>query len=108
MIYEDFNVMLLDPVKYELADIRNKKNFKKGSMVKSNLSVFRKNRAKKHISTVKTGVLDMLIRNCFICLIILAVFSLFNLVGFNNVIENLREIAENRSLDGIFTNAEFM
>ncbi len=126
MIYEEFNVMLLEPVKYTIADIRSKK---KAARYKNDESVtlLKKARSKGKKAAVNYtdkyeekgqpqikkaagggGIIDLLIRNCFICFIILAVFTAINIAGFGQVMNNLKEIAENRSIGGIFAYAEFL
>lgn len=116
MIYEDFEVLMLEPVRYELADIKSKKTYKKAKAIKrEQISEDKQVKEKKVLAFKKVrpdkkniSMIDMLIRNCFICFLILAVFTVFNIVGFDTVIENLKNIAENRSLGGIYTNANFM
>lgn len=98
MLYDDLEFMNLEPTKYELAQISTKKAYKKT--------------VKKQISTLKikksSFILDSLIKSCMICFFILVIFTTVNIIGFNNFMTNLKQIAENRSINTFITNAEFV
>jgi hypothetical protein len=111
MIYEEFKVMSLEPVKYEIASIAKAKRAKSTGKHSPKVSLLQKHEkgAAGFFSFFKTaGFIDALIRSCIICFIILALLTAVNIAGFNAVMENLKEIVASRSLSGLFALPEFM
>lgn len=100
MLNEEFEVITLEPVKCEQAEI----------LIKSSRW---KKAAKNHVKKVKENrsngsILDMLIRQSLICFIVLIIFTAINFIGLNNFIENVEQVIENRSIGEYFLDANFV
>lgn len=99
MIYEDFEVVSLLPVKYELAEISVKSRAEKSVRIAK-----KRNRAIPKADGVAKagGVFDMMFRQCLVAFMILLIFTAINFVGFNDFMDNLKEVVQNRNITDFF------
>ena len=100
MISEEFEVVTLEPVKTEQAEILIKsRRWKKAS----------KPREKKVKQQHSNGsILDMLIRQSFVFFIALVIFTAINFIGFDNFLKNVEQVIQNRSISEYFSDADFV
>ncbi|NLK17328.1 MAG: hypothetical protein GX304_02230 [Clostridiales bacterium] len=99
MICENLELITLEPVRYELAQITY------GEIPLKRRSGQARRRAKPFKAE---GIIDAVIRSGFILLIALAMITAINFIGFENFIENLRQVVENQQIEGFWVDAQFV
>ncbi len=99
MTYGNLEVITLEPVRYELAQITyGEIPQKKRPKERRRMADFLK----------MDGLLDIAVRGGFILLIALAMFTAVNIIGFENFIENLRQVVDNQQIEGFWVDAQFV
>lgn len=98
MIYENHEVITLEPVRYEIAQITYGQIPQRGHH----------GRAKAKSGKKEGWLIDAVLKNGLLLLIVLAMFTAVNLIGFENFIDNLKQVVNNQGIDGFLVNAEFV
>jgi hypothetical protein len=98
MIYDEFDIIPLEPVKYQIAEVNViSKAYKKTPAY----------RRKSNIRHVKGGAVNSLYKYCIIAIMALIMFTAINIIGFGDFMENLEQVISNRSYN-FFTHPEFV
>lgn len=93
----DNNIKILEPVLIEQGTVT----------VKHKHSVKRKKRSRAEKSTVaseeSTSLIDLLIKQCLICFALLAILTIINFIGIQQVYQSVVKIMESSSITDYFS-----
>lgn len=98
MIYDEFDIIPLEPVKYQIAQVNViSKEYKKTPAY----------RRHNNVISVKGGGFSSLYKYCIIAIMVLVMFTAINIIGFGDFMKNLEQVINNRSYN-FFPHPEFV